>query len=69
MPLIDQIIGAQIGNGRGDLIATLMSKRRLGEKDIVMDVERRQIVLDLIHHSGDGRGPHRRQPLRFAQTG
>ena len=69
--LIDQVAGAQIRDGRADLVGSAIDRlqRALGKEHLVDDAERRQIVADHRHHAVDRRGAHQRQPfgLRLGQ--
>ena len=60
MALVGQVV-----DGREDQVATSGMQRALGEEDVVMDVESREILADHGHHRIDCRVLDDRHPLVF----
>ncbi len=54
LALVDQALFSELFDRRFDLIPAARLQRGFGEKDIVANIERREIVLDHRHHLIDG---------------
>ena len=63
--LVDVALGTQEIDGLGDLVVAGLDQRPLREEHVVLDVQRREIALDHVHHHGDRLGANDRQPGVF----